>query len=518
MKRLVFVLLVVAATAVTRTAPGDTAPASLADFFTPGIVFQDRNGDGAIDFVDARIVVPEQPSSAELAAAADIGGRLGYETSAMTLPLPFARGFQPGQAMPTIFVGAKSLAGSGVGLDAIGGSGLRAGDGAVVAFSQGGKAAVAVLGGDEVGLESAAVMLAGHLPYVWDRKGPTADKISDEVKQFLAGKGVTSQSAASTAVYLRSSAPDSADRLTVVVQMANGGELEKAMVALNQFKATSARDPKRPLSYANVRALQIRLRAPGSSPVSVDLPRAAAPEQSVSQPPSRRPGGGAKENFDLSTFYANEGALADSDNNLIPDRVDVLLSAEGDGSEGVVDLAARLGLESTGISIPIARTAKTLTAPASEPILVLIGTSHPIVDQLIKDHKWEAPVLQPGEGLIQLVKKAFGEKSALIVTGGDAAGVRRAVAQLATTFPHIWQRGKDRTTLDDVEEDVRKFIAGRSPAGQAAMSLYKLDQLASQIKDKDLASAHVKVFVEKPADGFADYVKRYAADAIKAPE
>ena len=63
------------------------------------------------------------------------------------------------------------------------------------------------------------------------------------------------------------------------------------------------------------------------------------------------------------------------------------------------------------------------------------------------------------------MKKAFGEKSALIVTGGDAAGVERAVRQLAETFPHIWQRGKDRTTLDDVEEDVRKFVAGRSPAG-----------------------------------------------------
>ena len=92
MKRLVFLLLVVAATAVTRTAPGDTAPASLSDFFTPGVVFQDRNGDGTIDFVDVRIVVPEQPSSAELAAAADIGGRLGYETSAMNLPLAVAKG------------------------------------------------------------------------------------------------------------------------------------------------------------------------------------------------------------------------------------------------------------------------------------------------------------------------------------------------------------------------------------------------------------------------------------------
>ena len=519
MKRVLVLLLVVGgAGAIGRTAPAESAVASLSELFKPGVVLQDRNGDGAIDFVDARLVLPEQPSSAELAAASDIAARLGFETSAMNLPVPVARGFQPGDS-PTIFVGAKSLAGSGATLDAIGGAGLKPGDGAVVAFSQGGKPAVAVLGGDDSGIGTAAVMLAGHLPYVWDQKGPTTDKIADDVKQFLVGKGVTASSAMASAIYTRSGASggDGADRVAVTLQMANGGDLVKAMVGLNQFKATSARDAKRPLSYANVRAVQVRLRAPGSGSVSIELPRAAAPEQAASQPPARRPGGGAKENFDLSTFYSNEGALADSDNNLIPDRVDVLLSADGDGAEGVIDLAARLGLESTGISLPIARTAKSLAAPESEPILVLIGTSHPVVDQLMKNHKWEAPSLQPGEGLIQLVKKAFGEKSALIVTGGDATGLSRAVYQLAETFPHIWQRGKDRTTLDDVEEDVRKFIAGRSPAGQAAMSLYKLDKLAAQLKGKDLTSAHVKVFVEKAADGFADVVKRQAAAAITVP-
>ena len=48
-----------------------------------------------------------------------------------------------------------------------------------------------MLGGDDAGLASAAVMLAGHLPYVWDQKSPTTDKIADDVKQFLVGKGVT---------------------------------------------------------------------------------------------------------------------------------------------------------------------------------------------------------------------------------------------------------------------------------------------------------------------------------------
>ena len=146
-------------------------------------------------------------------------------------------------------------------------------------------------------------MLAGHLPYVWDQKGPTTDKIADDVKQFLGGKGRDRcRRRSASAIYTRAGAADGVDRVTVALQMANGGDFVKAMVALNQFKATSARDAKRPLSYASVRALQIRLRAPGSGPVTIDLPRAAAPEPAAAQPPARRPGGGAKENFDLSTL------------------------------------------------------------------------------------------------------------------------------------------------------------------------------------------------------------------------
>src|SRR5205085_6483978 len=122
---------------------------------------------------------------------------------------------------------------------------------------------------------------------------------------------------------------------------------------------------------------------------------------------------------------------------------------------------------------------------------------------------------EPGEGLIQVVKKAFGEKSAVIVTGGDAAGVERAVRQLAEKLPHIWARGKDRTTLDDVEDDVRKFVAGRSPAGQAAMSLYKLDKIAEQLAAKNLQSVDVKIFIEKAESGFVDFLRRETPSRFK---
>src|ERR1043166_621628 len=428
MKNILLLSLIVGAGAIGRTAPADVATAALADFFKPGVVWQDKNGDGAVDFVDAHIVLPERPTSAELAAAADVAARLGFETSAMNLPLTdVADG-------PSIFIGNKSLSRANVRLDAIGGSGLQAGDGVVTAFTLAGRPAVAVLGGDDAGLTAAAVMLAGHLPFLRDQKSQTTEVIAGDVREFLAGKGVNVASSHASSVAVRDKA-DGVERVGVELQMAGAGDLVKAQVALMQFKATGSRDPKRALSYADARSLRIRLRAAGSRAITVDLPSVPAAVAAAAQPPARRPGGGAKENFDLSTFYGNEGALADSDNNLIPDRVDVLLSADGDGTDGVVDLAARLGLESTGVSLPIAKPAKAISPPDSEPILVLIGPSHPVIDTLIKTHKWQPPTLEPGEGLIQVVKKAFGEKSAVIVTGGDAAGVDRAVHQLPEKFP-----------------------------------------------------------------------------------
>src|SRR6267142_1212974 len=89
MKRIILVLpLLVAGTgSIGRTAPAETRALALSELFSPGVVFQDRNGDGVVDFVDARIVLAEKPSAGELAAAADIAARLGYETTAMNLPV-----------------------------------------------------------------------------------------------------------------------------------------------------------------------------------------------------------------------------------------------------------------------------------------------------------------------------------------------------------------------------------------------------------------------------------------------
>ena len=228
-------------------------------------------------------------------------------------------------------------------------------------------------------------------------------------------------------------------------------------------------------------------------------------------PAGPRPGSEAKEKLTLANLYTNDGLFGDADNNRIPDRLDVLLSPAGQGTEGTVNLAARIGLESTGISIPVSVPPDRIGNPEEAPTLVLIGIAHPLVDKLVADKKFAKPPLEPGEGLLQVVRKAFGDKSAVIVTGADGAGLARALAEAAERLPHVWARGKDRTTLDDVQDDVRRTLSGRTPAGQAATALYKLDKLAAALADKSLESADVLVSLEKPAEGFADVVRQHAA-------
>ena len=156
-------------------------------------MLQDRNGDGVVDFVNARIVLGEKPSAADVSAAADVAARFGFETMAMNLPLlsgPEAaesRGSGSSAGDTTAFIiGSDGARRMGATLPAATRT-LRPGDGMVVTTTARGEPAVMVLGGDAAGTMAAAELLAGRLPRVWDPKGPTLANVVDEVKSVLTG-------------------------------------------------------------------------------------------------------------------------------------------------------------------------------------------------------------------------------------------------------------------------------------------------------------------------------------------
>src|SRR5207302_873181 len=176
-----------------------------------------------------------------------------------------------GSAKPAVFVGAAALAGSGTTASSLGAGALKPGEGLVAAFGVSGKPSLAVLGGDDDGLSAAAVMLAGHLPLVWEQKGPTVERIAADVKQYLESHNMATSAVAVPAIYVEHNY-QAAERVVVDAQMATAGDVVKAQVALNQLKAVGGRDPKRALSYSAIRNLRIRIRAGGAA-ATVELPR-----------------------------------------------------------------------------------------------------------------------------------------------------------------------------------------------------------------------------------------------------
>ncbi len=490
--------------AIVPTAAAPQPQPDLLTIFDRGAIFQDRNGDGVVDFVDARIVVGDRATAGDVAAAATIAARLGFETMAMNLPVTGA----PEQGHPAIVVGAAGMQRAGISSATVGIPAVGRGEGVVVVTEIGGAPAVVVAGGDDAGTQAAATLFGGRLPRVWDPTGATVNQVAADVRQFLESHDAGVNDVRVPAAHVRSGT-DALDRLDVTVSVASGSAQLKARDALRAL--AGSREPTRALAYPGARSLHIALIATGAPTTSVDI----AQPPSAAGPRGPRPGSEAKDKLDLANLYSVDGLLGDANHNLIPDRMDVLLVPFGEGLNGTLNLAARLGLESTGISAPIAVTPETVLAPDSEPTLVLIGNGHPMTGRLVAEKKFTPPALGPGDGLIQVVRKAFDEKGAVVVTGGDQRGITRALEQVSERFPHIWTRGKDRTTLEDVREDVRVFLSGRTPAGQAATALYKLDQIAVGLGGKDLESAHVTISVEKPVDGFADFVRREAADRIR---
>src|SRR4051794_9171077 len=60
---------------------------SLTALVAPLRLTRDTNADGLADAVAARVIVPAAPTLPDIEAATNLAARLGYETTALTLPL-----------------------------------------------------------------------------------------------------------------------------------------------------------------------------------------------------------------------------------------------------------------------------------------------------------------------------------------------------------------------------------------------------------------------------------------------
>jgi hypothetical protein len=471
----------------------------------------------------------------------------------MAMDLPVAR--DAGATIP-IVVGRGGLAASGLEAPGVDPTSLDAGEGVVAVTRADDRTWVLVQGGDDAGLIAGARLLAGVLPHTRTLSTPHIERVREDVARALDEAAV--EGAAVRIAQARARAGEAGiARLVLEIEGADPVAIAAAVRTLAdtvppQGSATATRDSAgaadapatatpdsagaaptatpdltvaaadsvttggdaaangddashTPLAYPGLASVEVRI-------VGGDVVRLAgrAPLDEPGPVPSR-PGSGVKDGLDLSTLFTAAGLLG---GDPFPDRVDVLLVAADEGIDRLPDLAARLGLEAIGLAVPLVELAGAITRPAAQPTMVLTGTANRLTAQLADSGRVDVAALAPGEGLIELVPKAFGDKSALVVTGADSAGSDRALEQVALTFPNLGERGKDRTSVDDVERELWDALAGYSPVGQAAIGMYKLDRIGADLSDVDLSSARVLVSVEGAEPGLASHVRTRAAEAL----
>ncbi len=254
----------------------------------------DENRDGAPDRLNVLFVLPESPSAADQAAAAEIALRLGFET--MALDLPVARIAAPDwneEARPgavRIAIGARAVREAGLS-EAFGlPFELEAGEGLARVFRRaregGDERWIVVAGGDEEGLLRGARYLAGSLPGVKTAaSGESLRDVADEIGEWAARRleGLGADSAGVWFRGVRARSPVDPVRLEGWIELFGAGEGADSVLLdlLREEASVRASGPDFAPDSAALRFQGLRSVALIAGDDRVELPTLAAPLRPV---------------------------------------------------------------------------------------------------------------------------------------------------------------------------------------------------------------------------------------------
>ena len=457
-----------------------------------GPILQDRNGDGHVDFVHARILVPPSPSASEVAAAANVGARLAFESYGTDLGLlEVGGGPDPGNSRPVVVVGRIPAVLAAAGMDVEEElAALSPGEGLIrhlppsAGLPSGG---VWLAGADGVGLAAAAAHFSAIHPGIQDPSGAGLEEVRDALAEFLVVEGAAPSDLAFR--FIRSVVREAGQgirRLTVEVEARTGEAREALMGRLAEADASD-------ILPAGLHRLDVVvLDDEGGRAERRIRPPEPWPTPSAASPPSRTP-----DPASLAGLYQVGGFFHDTRGDLLPDLANLFLSVDGtEAPEGVVEMAQRIALETTGIRLPLVRVAERDLPNPDHGFPVLVGARHPVTAELRDAGALRLAGGGAGMGFLELVTLGESEgegedqgkgRPALVVSGEDRAGVAAAASLLARRLPnlHAPEPGvspKGGFMLDELETDLRRFFQARNARGQTALALAKLEQWLDRLE------------------------------------
>ena len=490
---------------------GTSAPSSpltdLAALLDPGIGILDANGDGAIDDLAFRILLADGAGEAEIAAAANLGARFGFETSATNLGLAGRAGSPANTTGPVVLVGRGAVAQAGLtGALELGTDHLGPGQGEVVLLPPGSvggaHGGLALIGYDATGLLAAAGYLSGRFPAVWNTKGSTWRGVLDGLREHFMEAGGEPTDLSLRRFIVQDDRPGII-RAEVLAIFPDAEAFDSASVDEEEGDSTAA-----PLEVEGIHRLDLTLEAQGER-----VTRTVRPEEPWDLSFGPAFPRGQDLTFSLSDLYQVDGLFVDTNKDLVPDESPAFISLKGrEAPAAVVDLATRIGLETAGMRLPLVQVGQEENDPAAGGFPILLGRSHPVVSRLEEDGKLREEDLDPGEGFVRFVEDAFGDRNALVFHGADEPGLQAVTEWVAHRVPYLWTYGKGEFPLTDSETAVRRFLQGRKGSGQVGLALTKLDQWVARWD----TPPPFRVEIEMAAEALPPEVEALARQAVQA--
>ena len=504
---------------------GSAEIGSLSQIFLLGKGLKDLDGDHNADKIGFYVIIPDHPSAAEIAVAADIAARANLESLSQDLALvkKELEIKRHGNEESLILVGSNLkliqdlTKKAGLAFPELGPR-----QGAVYLLGPESQTDVAVVAGSDEALLKTGRAFFLRWPYFWEvwgrENGVTYFTLEKDLSRLLEAEGIPSFKIIIRAAFyefpLLTSAHDAIKRLKydageikdlwVEVYFSDRNNKDKIRASLESL-ILEHRQGLRPdvLSYPGCAQITFILKE-GSQEARLTLPRLGYPKRMLTpgyKDAAKR--SVPEKDFDLLSLFSAKGFYSDSDKDGILDSLDsVAVFPKNLTLEALAPLASRLVLASAGASFPILQMEdevediKALTSP------LLIGDNS-FSRELIKTGKLKLPTLESGGAAAQVVPKGFNKSNALAFNAADGQGLEKILTYFSETFPYFAEYKEGSPQLADVSSDLEKFLLGEKGSAEAYIRR-NIHKIAEEIKEKELASFEAEVYLPQENPKFVE--------------
>jgi hypothetical protein len=515
---------------------GTAEISSLSEIFLLEKGIQDTDGDNLGDKVSLQIIIPDSPSVYELAVAAEIAARANLESLALDFSLVKKESeIQKLQDLENlIFIGGdlkfvKELKKKGKLVP----SKLKPHQGLISLFSYENRKGVVLLAGSEKALLQTGRSFFLRWPYLWEvwgrEEGATYFSLEEDLSKFLTEQGISltkiivksalyefppQDTAYETLKRLKFSSGE-IKNLTLEIEFADDSNREKAIKAFKLLKLQHIKGQNTgTLSYPGCAQISLGL-GEDNEKTQVILSRLGYPKRILT--PSYKAPLKVKsigKDFDLNSLFSARGFYSDSDKDKILDSLDTsIIISQNSSLEGIVPLASRLVLHSSGASFPLVflddevEDRKALLAP------ILVEENNKLNQELLKTGKLKLPSLEEGFGLVKVVPKAFNKSNALTITGADRFALEKTLLYFSQKFPYFDDYQEGNPQIKDVLSDLEEFLQGKK--GSAEAYFHKsLEKIIQAIKEKNLEYFKADFYLPQKDQKFEEKTKKYLAESL----